>query len=87
MDELPTRPMPQAELKIIRTRHPPNTYLNQLCDLLGTEGISLTPIDLCAQLEEFPEKDRLILAVEGDQLQAEGAGSDARAIHAQRLAG
>lgn len=68
MDELPTRPMPQAELQIIRTRHPPNTYLNQLCDLLGTEGISLTPIDLSAQLEEFPEKDRLILAVEGDQL-------------------
>ena len=68
MDELPTRPMTQAELQIIRTRHPPPTYLNQICDLLGTEGISITPIDLSMQFEELPEKDRLILAVEGDQL-------------------
>lgn len=68
MDELPTRPMPRSELQIIRTRHPPTTYLNQLCDLLGTEGVSISPIELSKYLEELPEKDRLILAVEGDQL-------------------
>jgi GNAT superfamily N-acetyltransferase len=60
--------MPRGELQIIRTRHPPATYLNQLCDLLGTEGITTTPTDLSNLLDMFPEKDRLILAVEGDQL-------------------
>ena len=68
MDELPTRPMPRAELQIIRTRHPPAIYLKQLSDLLGTEGITTTPNDLDLLLEKLPGKDRLILAVEGDQL-------------------
>jgi GNAT superfamily N-acetyltransferase len=39
-----------------------------MCDLFGTEGFSLSPDVLNSQLEELPEKDRLLLAVEGDQL-------------------
>jgi GNAT superfamily N-acetyltransferase len=68
MDESPTQPMPRAELQILRTRHPPITYLHQLSDLLATEGISVTPDLLGQRLGNFPNKDRLLLAVEGDQL-------------------
>jgi GNAT superfamily N-acetyltransferase len=68
MDESPTQPMARAELQILRTRHPPITYLHQLCDLLGTEGISLTPKQLGQSIDYLPEADRLLLVVKGDQL-------------------
>jgi len=68
MSESPTQPQPRTNLQILRTRHPPTTYLHQLCDLLDTEGITLSPEDLSNRLEEMPKEDRLLLAVEGDQL-------------------
>jgi GNAT superfamily N-acetyltransferase len=60
--------MARAELQILRTRHPPTTYLHQLCDLLSTEGISVTPVLLSQRIDKLPDTDRLLFVVEGDQL-------------------
>lgn len=68
MNESQTQPQPRTNLQILRTRHPPATYLHQLCDLLSSEGITLSPEDLAKRLVEMPRDDRLILAVEGDEL-------------------
>ncbi|TFH36852.1 MAG: GNAT family N-acetyltransferase [Anaerolineales bacterium] len=68
MGESPTQPKLVAELQILRTRHPPVTYLHQLCDLLATENISITPDELNQRLDDLPSKERLLLAVEGDTL-------------------
>lgn len=68
MAESPTRPTPRADLQILRTRHPPPTYLNQLCELYGAEGIKISLEDLAFRFNDFPEEDRVLLAVEGDQL-------------------
>lgn len=68
MSELPTQPKPRTELQILRARHPPATYLHQLCELLASEGMTLTPEDLSSRLGDLPPEERLLLAVEGDQL-------------------
>ena len=56
------------ELQIIRTRHPPEVYIQQLEDLLQTSGFLSQPGDLRKRIGEMPHGDRLLLAVEGDKL-------------------
>ncbi len=68
MDESPTRPHPRGELQIIRTRHPPAIYLQQLSELLLCEGVQLSTEQLQRYLEMLPESDRILMAVEGEQL-------------------
>jgi hypothetical protein len=68
MDASPTRPIPRGELQILRTRHPPATYIDQLSKLLKAENIIRTPDEVHAALEKLPDDDRLLLAVEGEQL-------------------
>ncbi len=68
MDASPTRPIPRGELQILRTRHPPATYIDQLSKLLKAENIIRTPNEVHAALEKLPDDDRLLLAVEGEQL-------------------
>ncbi len=55
-------------LQIIRTRHPPEAYLVQLADLHEAIGFPVRVATLRRRLEELPREDRLLLAVEGDQL-------------------
>jgi len=55
-------------LQIIRTRHPPEAYLSQVADLLTRAGYPVKPEALRARIDSLPEDDRLLLAVEGDQL-------------------
>jgi GNAT superfamily N-acetyltransferase len=68
MSELPTQPKARPELQILRTRHPPAIYLNQLCILFSHEDIATEPNELSARLEHLPQEDRLFLAVEGELL-------------------
>ena len=60
--------MVKSDLQIFRTRNPPILYQEQLVELLATEGISLSPSELFSRLKELPKTERLLLAVEGDQL-------------------
>lgn len=68
MDELPTQPRSNLELQILRTRHPPTTYLHQMCDLLSSEGITISPEQISTRISELGDGDRIFLAVEGDHL-------------------
>lgn len=53
---------------IIRTRRPPDIYLEQIADLNTLEGLSVTIPDLQRRLEALPHDDRLLLAVDGETL-------------------
>ena len=55
-------------LQIIRTRHPPETYLDQFAALNTEAGVPTPTIDLRRRLNALPREDRLLLAVEGDVL-------------------
>lgn len=56
------------EMQIIRTRHPPEVYIQQLAALLEASGIASQPADIRRRVCDMPRGDRLLLAVEGDQL-------------------
>jgi len=68
MAELPTQPRSNLELQILRTRHPPTTYLHQICDLLSEEGIAVSPEQISVRISEIGNADRIFLAVEGEHL-------------------
>jgi GNAT superfamily N-acetyltransferase len=55
-------------LQIIRTRHPPEAYIDQLAALNTEAGAPTPSSDLRRRLNVLPREDRLLLAVEGDQL-------------------
>jgi ribosomal protein S18 acetylase RimI-like enzyme len=56
------------DLQIIRTRHPPVSYLEQLAAILQSETPDITLDDLRGRLELLPEDDRLFLALDGEFL-------------------
>lgn len=55
-------------LQIIRTRHPPALYLEQVALLNTEEGFSATSSDIRRRVEALPRADRLLLAVDGETL-------------------
>lgn len=56
------------DLQIIRTRHPPEAYLQPLADLLQEAAAGLNVDDVRRRLGRSPESDRLFLALESEAL-------------------
>ena len=56
------------ELQIIRTRHPPDAYLQQLVTLLQSEYAEITLDDLRVRLALLPDDDRFFLALDAEIL-------------------
>jgi len=56
------------ELQILRTRHPPEIYHAQLANLISQEGHPTMREDITNRLHQLPTKDRLLLAVDGENL-------------------
>ncbi len=56
------------ELQIVRTRHPPEAYLEQLARLLKHADLGVAVSDLKRRLELMPESDRLFLALDSELL-------------------
>ena len=56
------------ELQIIRTRHPPDAYLEQLATLLQSETSDVGLDDLRRRLELLPGDDRFFLALDAELL-------------------
>lgn len=55
-------------LQIVRTRHPPFVYLEQVALLHTEAGFPATTTEIKLRLDELPREDRLLLAVEGETL-------------------
>lgn len=56
------------DLQIIRTRHPPEAYLEQLLILLRHESPNVTLEELKHRLDDLPEDDRFFLALDAELL-------------------
>ena len=56
------------ELQIIRTRHPPTAYLEQLATLIRPETAEVSLDDLSRRLESLPGDDRFFLALDAETL-------------------
>lgn len=56
------------DLQIIRTRHPPDAYLQQLVTLLQSEYAEITLDDLRVRLALLPDDDRFFLALDAEIL-------------------
>lgn len=56
------------DLQIIRTRHPPDAYLEQLATILQSEMQDISLDDLRHRLKLLPEDDRFFLALDGEFL-------------------
>jgi len=56
------------ELQLLRTRHPPEIFLQQLVSLLNDAGVEISLEEIQSDLDNLPREDRLILAVEGENL-------------------
>ncbi|MEE9216010.1 MAG: GNAT family N-acetyltransferase [Anaerolineales bacterium] len=56
------------DLQIIRTRHPPDAYLEQLATILQSETPDINLDDLRRRLELLPGDDRFFLALDGEFL-------------------
>ena len=56
------------DLQIIRTRHPPADYLEQLVTFLESETMDIKLDDLRHRLELLPGEDRFFLALDGEFL-------------------
>lgn len=57
-----------VELQIVRTRYPPDAYLEQLATILRIEVSDITIDDLRRRLELLPVDDRFFLALDGELL-------------------
>jgi GNAT superfamily N-acetyltransferase len=55
-------------LQIIRTRHPPELYLPRLAAMLQEAGVKVGAPELGRRLGNLPKEDRLLLALDGEQL-------------------
>lgn len=55
-------------LQILRTRHPPGIYLEQVALMHTQEGQPATATDIRLRMDQLPRSDRLLLAVEGETL-------------------
>ncbi len=56
------------ELQLLRTRHPPEIFLQQLIELLQSESVKINLEELHSRIDNLPGEDRLLLAVEGELL-------------------
>ena len=56
------------ELQLLRTRHPPEIFLQQLIELLQSEGVNISSEEFHSRIDKLPGDDRLLLAVEGELL-------------------
>ena len=56
------------DLQIVRTRYPPDAYLEQLATILRIEVPEITPDDLRRRLENLPADDRFFHALDGEIL-------------------
>jgi len=56
------------ELQLLRTRHPPEIFLQQLIGLLQSEGVHISLEKFHKRINKLPGDDRLLLAVEGERL-------------------
>ncbi len=56
------------ELQIVRTRYPPDAYLEQLANILRIDVPNITLDDLRSRLEPLPADDRFFLALDGEFL-------------------
>ncbi len=55
-------------LQIIRTRHPPVTFIEQLALIHTEEGFPATSSDIRRRIENLPRTDRLLFALDGETL-------------------
>ena len=55
-------------IQIIRTPHPPETYLVQIAELLQGEGYPGEEAAIQRRLGLLPREDRILMAVEGESL-------------------
>ncbi|MBE3098390.1 MAG: GNAT family N-acetyltransferase [Planctomycetes bacterium] len=55
-------------IQIIRTPHPPDTYLAQIAELLLSEGYPGDEASVQRRLGMLPREDRILMAVEGERL-------------------
>jgi GNAT superfamily N-acetyltransferase len=55
-------------LQIIRTRHPPVTFIEQLALIHTEEGFPATSSEIRRRIEHLPRTDRLLFALDGDTL-------------------
>lgn len=58
----------KMELQLLRTRHPPYIFLQQLVGLLNSEKFDVSLEEIQNRIDKLPDKDRLFLAVEGEYL-------------------
>ncbi len=58
----------KMELQLLRTRHPPYIFLQQLVGLLNSEKFDVSLEEIKKRIDKLPDKDRLFLAVEGEHL-------------------
>ena len=56
------------ELQIIRTRHPPEAYFDQIAELNREAGFPASSEDIKRRLLVLPDGDRLILGLDGERL-------------------
>ncbi len=56
------------ELQLLRTRHPPEIFLQQLIELLQSESVKINLEELHSRIDNLQGEDRLLLAVEGELL-------------------
>lgn len=56
------------ELQLLRTRHPPEIFLQQLIELLQSESVNINLEEIHSRIDNLPGEDRLLLAVEGELL-------------------
>lgn len=56
------------ELQLLRTRHPPELFLQQLIELFYSAGVDISLKEIHSRLDKLPREDRLILAVDGENL-------------------
>lgn len=56
------------ELQLLRTRHPPEVFLHQLVGLLKSAEVDISLEEAQCRIDNLPDEDRLLLAVEGEYL-------------------
>ena len=56
------------DLQLLRTRHPPEIFLYQLVELLKSEEVDISLEEVQYRIDNLPDEDRLLLAVEGEYL-------------------
>ena len=57
-----------VELQLLRTRHPPELFLQQLVELFNSAGVDINLEEIHLRIDNLPREDRLILAVDGENL-------------------